>query len=111
VNNNKGFVVIAGVVKLRFFASDQSTGPPIRRTWCRNRVLTVITAGLVGKQLLSVTEDRAILLGKRKWAAPVNQLPGLLDLGRQGRDRPHRQDRKSTRLNSSHVKISYAVFC
>src|SRR5690606_39587752 len=24
---------------------------------------------------------------------------------------PDRQDRKSTRLNSSHVKISYAVFC
>src|SRR5690625_6158569 len=23
----------------------------------------------------------------------------------------HRQDRKSTRLNSSHVDISYAVFC
>src|SRR5690606_28499796 len=27
------------------------------------------------------------------------------------RDRDERQDRKSTRLNSSHVKISYAVFC
>src|SRR6266700_4885975 len=25
--------------------------------------------------------------------------------------RPRREDRKSTRLNSSHVKISYAVFC
>src|SRR6266704_6162289 len=25
--------------------------------------------------------------------------------------RPHRRDRKSTRLNSSHVSISYAVFC
>src|SRR6266511_2596225 len=25
--------------------------------------------------------------------------------------RPGRPDRKSTRLNSSHVKISYAVFC
>src|SRR5436309_13705535 len=25
--------------------------------------------------------------------------------------RAHRGDRKSTRLNSSHVKISYAVFC
>src|SRR5438874_6013498 len=25
--------------------------------------------------------------------------------------RPGRQDRKSTRLNSSHVEISYAVFC
>src|SRR5690606_41581248 len=24
---------------------------------------------------------------------------------------PRRRDRKSTRLNSSHVKISYAVFC
>src|SRR5215475_15543332 len=28
---------------------------------------------------------------------------------RQQRDQP--EDRKSTRLNSSHVKISYAVFC
>src|SRR5439155_22152912 len=26
-------------------------------------------------------------------------------------DRWHRRDRKSTRLNSSHVAISYAVFC
>src|SRR5690606_41743940 len=26
-------------------------------------------------------------------------------------DPPRRPDRKSTRLNSSHVKISYAVFC
>src|SRR5690606_40103729 len=26
-------------------------------------------------------------------------------------ERPHGTDRKSTRLNSSHVKISYAVFC
>src|SRR5690606_32829772 len=26
-------------------------------------------------------------------------------------DLPFREDRKSTRLNSSHVKISYAVFC
>src|SRR5690606_41703887 len=25
--------------------------------------------------------------------------------------RAYREDRKSTRLNSSHVKISYAVFC
>src|SRR5690606_40747316 len=28
-----------------------------------------------------------------------------------GREQPDNQDRKSTRLNSSHVKISYAVFC
>src|SRR5690606_15704889 len=30
---------------------------------------------------------------------------------RVGRDLSWLQDRKSTRLNSSHVKISYAVFC
>src|SRR5690606_41599026 len=28
-----------------------------------------------------------------------------------GSGRSHMEDRKSTRLNSSHVKISYAVFC
>src|SRR3712207_7684625 len=27
------------------------------------------------------------------------------------RGRPHDEDRKSTRLNSSHANISYAVFC
>src|SRR5690606_41957244 len=26
-------------------------------------------------------------------------------------EKKHKKDRKSTRLNSSHVKISYAVFC
>src|SRR5207302_11287005 len=32
-------------------------------------------------------------------------------LARRGPGGSARQDRKSTRLNSSHVKISYAVFC
>src|SRR3712207_7612216 len=32
------------------------------------------------------------------------------ELGERGLDE-HRQDRKSTRLNSSHANISYAVFC
>src|SRR6266567_6128301 len=31
--------------------------------------------------------------------------------GRPNAQRPPRQDRKSTRLNSSHSQISYAVFC
>src|SRR5256885_8274709 len=30
---------------------------------------------------------------------------------RRGPVRPHNRDRKSTRLNSSHLVISYAVFC
>src|SRR5690606_40619837 len=39
----------------------------------------------------------------------VARIEGIIDLGLA----PHvqRVDRKSTRLNSSHVKISYAVFC
>src|SRR4051812_49634550 len=31
--------------------------------------------------------------------------------GSDGRPRRPREDRKSTRLNSSHMSISYAVFC
>src|SRR5690554_7648394 len=31
--------------------------------------------------------------------------------GQQGKQQPLVVDRKSTRLNSSHVRISYAVFC
>src|SRR5688572_32458469 len=34
-----------------------------------------------------------------------------LDPGEQGHVVPEAQDRKSTRLNSSHSQISYAVFC
>src|SRR5436305_10018758 len=44
--------------------------------------------------------------GHRKVWARLRALDGL----RVGRDRVLR-DRKSTRLNSSHVRISYAVFC
>src|SRR2546430_7193351 len=37
---------------------------------------------------------------------------GQIRWRRQGHDGPDRQrDRKSTRLNSSHSQISYAVFC
>src|SRR5690606_40516786 len=49
-------------------------------------------------------------------AAPHGAVGDVLrhgDANRPRRDRAdrHRRDRKSTRLNSSHVKISYAVFC
>src|SRR5690606_40172373 len=49
-------------------------------------------------------------------AAPARQPPRLLLRPAQAAQRPAlpgraRRDRKSTRLNSSHVKISYAVFC
>src|SRR6266508_5408965 len=37
--------------------------------------------------------------------------PGPLGVPRRGRRGERGRDRKSTRLNSSHVAISYAVFC
>src|SRR5437899_5688988 len=36
---------------------------------------------------------------------------GRLSSDRRGRPSPSPSDRKSTRLNSSHLGISYAVFC
>src|SRR5690606_35557994 len=44
-------------------------------------------------------------------AEPVVDPPRLQLLRRQDSLHGRRRDRKSTRLNSSHVKISYAVFC
>src|SRR5690349_24031600 len=44
-------------------------------------------------------------------SARIHRLPEP-DVAREARvDRFRRTDRKSTRLNSSHVEISYAVFC
>src|SRR5690554_7484241 len=45
---------------------------------------------------------------------PVNALQVQLTdeiIRRQAQTQPGAKDRKSTRLNSSHVRISYAVFC
>src|SRR2546422_2878733 len=43
--------------------------------------------------------------------APEERLVGARDIGVDHRDEPNISDRKSTRLNSSHGYISYAVFC
>src|SRR3989442_10969963 len=37
--------------------------------------------------------------------------PDAVNLGRRNHRLDRGKDRKSTRLNSSHVRISYAVFC
>src|SRR5688572_31561090 len=43
--------------------------------------------------------------------APRAGRPGARSAGAVGGPRSPRADRKSTRLNSSHSQISYAVFC
>src|SRR5207244_13163864 len=48
---------------------------------------------------------------RRPEAAPARQLPRQHGHACQLADPARQQDRKSTRLNSSHQIISYAVFC
>src|SRR3712207_7897041 len=54
----------------------------------------------------------AALVGGRDDLCVAHAAAGL-DHGRRAglRERVHAVDRKSTRLNSSHANISYAVFC
>src|SRR5438045_7922965 len=51
------------------------------------------------------------LLHHRLQAARADVLDAFVDLGGDLGDLVDRLDRKSTRLNSSHLGISYAVFC
>src|SRR5690554_7092409 len=62
--------------------------------------------GLSPRKSKAIHELSQILIDKHDGVVPDNYedlefLPGV----------GHKTDRKSTRLNSSHVRISYAVFC
>src|SRR5690606_17134415 len=69
----------------------------------------------------SLSPRRGTMARKRGWIAllvvlPVGLAPVACGDGQDERaaleqEELSREDRKSTRLNSSHVKISYAVFC
>src|SRR6266480_5847915 len=61
---------------------------------------------LLGAEIEDVAQDGHLALAARKIrqrAGDVDPIPARLDR--------LRGDRKSTRLNSSHMSISYAVFC
>src|SRR2546426_7884335 len=53
-------------------------------------------------------EERAV---ERDVVDEADPGPGRRELGEPGPAAPRHRDRKSTRLNSSHLVISYAVFC
>src|SRR6266700_6993697 len=54
--------------------------------------------------------DALPILHRRRWASRTRWQPSAA-VSAPLRSRRMLGDRKSTRLNSSHVKISYAVFC
>src|SRR5699024_12446226 len=63
-----------------------------------------------GVDLRERTEPVGVDVHQVRAARQARVLPGN-DEGGRGHLPAHPQDRKSTRLNSSHVSISYAVFC
>src|SRR3712207_8545320 len=71
-------------------------------TLFRSRRLCEHTAGIPG-HLLELLRDTS----PARWSDWQTRLPAPAGVQR----RVHQADRKSTRLNSSHANISYAVFC
>src|SRR5713101_856336 len=65
--------------------------------------------GSGAKMLIEVHEQRACIVRRR----PMARHHRPCSTGQPGAREPHKagRDRKSTRLNSSHMSISYAVFC
>src|SRR3712207_8014183 len=67
--------------------------------------------GVLLHVLRHVDAHHRVLVAEEELGERARQL-GLPDAGRAEEDeRAGRADRKSTRLNSSHANISYAVFC
>src|SRR5699024_11746542 len=82
-------------------SSDLLTQPDIAQRFLNINILRQLAV-----QLQLVLHGRVLELRARIAESLV--LPGTL---RQYKPRHQATDRKSTRLNSSHVSISYAVFC
>src|SRR5207249_11766565 len=84
---------------------------------CRFSVLDEMRACIFGFFFFNDPASTEIYTLSLHDALPIYHPPRGVGLGerrrRGGLDlrREHRRDRKSTRLNSSHVSISYAVFC
>src|SRR5438477_8036847 len=60
--------------------------------------------------LLSESQERMLVVAKADRVAQVEAIAAKWELGATAIGRVT-EDRKSTRLNSSHMSISYAVFC
>src|SRR5690606_40703845 len=69
-------------------------------------------ANLVNEATLLATRRKAAAVEMQDFNAAIERIiAGLEKRNRLLNPKEREVDRKSTRLNSSHVKISYAVFC
>src|SRR2546426_7639956 len=99
----KPSVILAGAARPVRSVGGLSRGAPRLRLACRDS-FQLGAAGPASSRAVG-DGDRADL----ELAPRVRRQPRDLD-GRRGRQMAA-EDRKSTRLNSSHLVISYAVFC
>src|SRR5690606_2543200 len=60
---------------------------------------------------LAVSAQSAVMVGDTEYDMAMARAAGIARIGVAYGAHAAERDRKSTRLNSSHVKISYAVFC
>src|SRR5690554_7771546 len=69
-------------------------------------------AGQGGDQAVRIAcRDDLVVRRAQYQHRPLEIAQRLRGIEAFAQQQPDRQDRKSTRLNSSHVRISYAVFC
>src|SRR5690606_41635996 len=81
-----------------FRSHEPGLADPAGSSWAEFAVISDDTGAL--GHLLALGYPLAVKDGNPLHGAALMSSPGMI-----------RRDRKSTRLNSSHVKISYAVFC
>src|SRR3712207_6999042 len=73
---------------------------------------TLFRSGLdLGLDELHRVVDRGERRERATWRVDVDRDVAVRVLGLEVEQLRHDEDRKSTRLNSSHANISYAVFC
>src|SRR5690349_23234682 len=89
-----------------FFFSSRRRHTRSLRDWSSDVCSSDLAGGRLTLALGELEEDLLDLVARE---AGVHEL--LLAGGLRLRDGEGLRDRKSTRLNSSHVEISYAVFC
>src|SRR5690625_6597181 len=99
-------------MRLAAMVQHQLGGEPSRRELVSGRVYRLSESG--GPHLYrhpAEGEERSLMLYVQALESSVEDDAHMQLLRRTAEATFHGPDRKSTRLNSSHVAISYAVFC